>query len=133
MDYPNGNKINRDIWEFEYRGNDLVTAAEAKRAYHQSRVDWWEKKKQEVFLEIKESGLEINESLAQQYMSNAGRGPQVMIKTELQENMSECHNKIQSHMALVREYDGWAQVLSANKTAIVPLKYGDWLFFFGRN
>lgn len=133
MDFTNGDSMNRNEWEFEYTASVLAKAANEKAVYRQARADWWEAKKAEVMAEIKESGIEINESLAQQYMSNAGRGPQIGIKPELQQKLSECHSKIQSHLAAVREYDGWHQVLNANPESRLKLKHGDWLFFFGRN
>jgi pyridoxine/pyridoxamine 5'-phosphate oxidase len=130
----NGDKMNRKDWEFEYTAKELANAAELKRNHRESRVEWWEKKRDEVMLEVKETGLEVNESLANSYTSSAGRGPQVMVRADLQTKLMECHDRIQKHMSAVREYDGWVQVLDAqdphNK---MKLKHADWLFFFGRD
>lgn len=133
MDYRTGGNMNRNNWEFDYTAKKLAEAAAIKRDYRQTRVEWWENKKREVMAEIRESGIEINESLAQQYVSNAGRGPTIGIKPELQAKLSECHMKIQDHMEKVRDYDGWVQVLEANYTSSMKLKHDDWLFFFGKN
>ena len=134
-DYTNsGDKMNRKDWEFEYTAKELADAAALKRDYRQSRVEWWEKQKEEVMKEVKESGLEVSESLANGYTSNVGRGPQVMVRSDLQTKLMECHERIQKHAGAVREYDGWTQVLEAQlPTNKLKLKHADWLFFFGKN
>jgi histidinol-phosphate/aromatic aminotransferase/cobyric acid decarboxylase-like protein len=129
-----GDKMNRKDWEFEYTAKQLADAASLKRDHRQSRVEWWEAEQAKVMAEVKESGLEIQESMAQSYLSNAGHAPQLGVKVELQKKLQECHSRIQKHMEAVREYDGWVQVLDAqdpiNK---LKLKHADWLFFFGKN
>jgi histidinol-phosphate/aromatic aminotransferase/cobyric acid decarboxylase-like protein len=137
MDYREdfgAGKMNRKEWEFEYTAKQLADAAVAKRDHRQSRVEWWEKQKDAVMVEVRESGLEIQESMANSYTSNAGHAPQLGVKAELQKKLQECHSRIQKHLEAVREYDGWAQVLGAqdpiNK---LKLKHADWLFFFGKN
>jgi len=132
--YKVGENVNRKDWEFEYTAKQLADAAAIKRDYRQSRVEWWEAKKAELMIEVKESGLEVSESVAQSYSSNAGRGPQVLVRADLQTKLSECHERIQKHSAAVREYDGWTQVLeSQNPHDKLKLKHADWLFFFGRD
>ena len=132
--YRVGENVNRKDWEFEYTAQALALAAAHKRDYRQTRVDWWEAKQKEVMAEVKESGLEINESLANSYTSNAGRSPQMVVRADLQTKLGECHDRIQKHIAAVREYDGWMQVLEAQlPTDKLKLKHADWLFFFGRD
>lgn len=133
MNFNVNTKSNRIDWEFEYTASVLAKAAEDKKAYRQSRAEWWEEKQKEVIAEIKESGLEFNESLAVSYASTAGRAPQLAVKAELQNKIKECHEKIHEHLSAVHEYDGWVQVLSANPDSRMKLKHGDWLFFFGTN
>ena len=86
-DYTAGEKMNRKDWEFEYTAKQLANAAALKRDHRQSRVEWWEKQKEAVMLEVKESGLEIQESMANSYTSNAGHAPQLGIKVELQKKI----------------------------------------------
>lgn len=132
--YRVGEEVNRKDWEFEYTAEQLANAAAIKRDYRQSRVEWWEKKKEEVMAEVKDTGLEVSESLANSYTSNAGRGPQVMVRADLQTKLMECHDRIQKHSSAVREYDGWTQVLESQlPTDKLKLKHADWLFFFGRD
>ena len=132
--YRVGEEVNRKDWEFEYTAKELADAALTKRNYRETRVEWWEQKKNEVMIEVKETGLEVSESLANSYTSNAGRAPQVMVRNDLQTKLGECFDRIQKHTAAAREYDGWMQVLQAqdpiNK---LKLKHADWLFFFGRD
>ena len=131
MNFENGKDLNRTCWEFEYKASVLANAAMAKKAYRQQRADWWQEKQQEVMAEVKESGIEISESVAANYATNAGRGPQMVVRSDLQNKLQECHGKIREHLQAVREYDGWFQVLSANPESILKLKHSDWLFFFG--
>jgi len=133
MNFNVNTKSNRIDWEFEYTASVLAAAATEKKAYRQGRADWWEEKQKEVIAEIKESGLEFNESLAVSYASTAGRAPQLAVKADLQNKIKECHEKIHEHLSAVYEYDGWVQVLSANPDSRMKLKHGDWLFFFGTN
>lgn len=134
MDYSNTGKANRQDWEFEYSVAELAEAATKKALYRQSRMEWWEGQKELVMTEVRESGIEVSESLAQSYTSNAGRGPQVMVRADLQTKLTECHSRIQKHMEAVRSYDGWAQVLSSQPwTNRMKLKHDDWLYFFGED
>lgn len=133
MNFDTNTNSNRSNWEFEYMASVLAKAALDKKEYRQSRANWWEETQKGVIAEIKESGLEFNESLAVSYASSAGRAPQLAVKPELQNKIKECHEKIREHLSAVREYDGWVQVLSANPESRMKLKHGDWLFFFGTN
>lgn len=125
---------NRDDWKFGYKAGELVAGATAQREFRLGRVKVWTQTKATLMAEIKETGLEITESLASQ-MSNyttAGHGPQITVKPELQKKLQECHTKIQSHQQAADEYDGWVQVLSARPEQLLELAYDDWLYFFGK-
>lgn len=131
----NGN-MNRDDWEFEYTASTLAAAAKAQRDHRTSRVAAWEAKKAETMAKIKESGLTVDESMAESMTnyttSAAGRGAQIMVDTTLQRDLTECVSKIRTHRAAATEYDAWAQVLDANPEARLKLKHNDWQFFFGK-
>jgi hypothetical protein len=127
----------RDEWEFEYTASKLAEGATAQKAHRLSRVEWWKQKKAEVMAEVKESGLEISESIAAQsnYSTSAlggGRGPQISVRADLQQKLGECQSKIAGHTQAAAEYDGWVQVLSANPEARLKLTQADWLYFFGK-
>lgn len=125
-------------WEFAYTAAVLATAAEAQKAFRESRVTAWEEKKAEVMEKVKTSGLTVHEGPAagmQSYTSNAYAGAQgahVLVDNTLQADLSECVNKIKAHREAVRQYDGWVQVLKANPESRVKLHQDDWLFFFGK-
>lgn len=122
-------------WKFEYTASALAIAAEAQRAFRQTRIEAWEAKKVEVMAKVKESGLTVHEGPAagmSSYTSNAAGGAHVMVDTTLQADLSECVNKIKEHRAAVRQYEGWVQVLQANPESRLPLHQDDWLFFFGK-
>lgn len=82
--------------------------------------------------EVRESGIEVSESLAIAYKTSADFGPQVMVRNDLQQKLTECHNKIKAHTAQAREYDGWVQVLESSPgDSEFSLAQDDWLYFFG--
>lgn len=127
--------MNRHEWEFEYTASALAEAAEAQKTFRQSRVEAWEAKKTEVMAKVKDTGLTVHEGPAADfanYTSNSRQGAHVMVDTTLQNDLSECVNKIREHRAAVNDYDGWAQVLKANPEQRIKLHQDDWLFFFGK-
>ena len=134
-DYYNGEKkMNRKDWDFEYTTKVLADAAAIKRDYRHSRVEWWQEQYDKLMLEVKDCGLEVSESVANSYSTSAGRGPKVMVRTDLQDKLSEAHERIRKHQEAEREYDGWVQVLDAQSPHDkLKLKHADWLFFFGRD
>jgi len=124
---------NRNEWEFEYTASKLVQGAEKQRDFRLSRVAWWKEAKDKVMSEVKEYGLEVSESVAantSNYSSTQMAGPKVMVRADLQQKLSECHTKIQSHQQAADEYEGWIQVLSDNPEARLKLRQTDWLYFF---
>jgi hypothetical protein len=124
--------MNRHEWIFKYTASKLATAAETKCNHHKERLAWWKQQKEAVMVEVKESGIEVNESLAAAYTKNTGMGPQVMVRNDLQQKLTECHMKLKEHDQKASEYDGWVQVLTANPEAQLELHHDDWLYFFAR-
>jgi len=127
----------RDEWEFEYTASKLAEGAAKQRTHRLDRAEWWTQKKAEVMAEVKESGLEISESIASQigYATSSiqgAHGPQISVRSDLQQKLAECQQKIASHKRAAAEYDGWIQVLAANPESRLKLQQSDWLFFFGK-
>ena len=132
MNLKNGK---RDEWEFEYTASKLAEGAAAQKAFRLSRVTWWTDAKAKVMAEVKDTGLEVTESVAagiSNYTTTQMAGPQIMVRADLQKKLAECHGKIQSHQQAAAEYDGWVQVLSANSESRHKLTQSDWLYFFGK-
>lgn len=127
----------RQDWGFDYTATKLAEAAAQKQAFHQERLDWWKTKRLEVMNTIRSEGLEIDEKIALEYRNPKSRdwdrGSQVMVRNDLQKDLSECLEKLGHHTQQLQQYDGWQQVLAANADARVKLDIDDWLFFFGRN
>ena len=74
--------MQRNEWSFEYTASKLAEAAQIKREHHRQRFNWWNKQKDAVMVEVKDSGLEVSESLAMSHSSaNPRMGPQVMVET----------------------------------------------------
>ena len=126
----------RDEWEFEYTASKLAEGAAAQKAHRLSRVEWWTAAKERLMAEVRESGLEVSESVAALLSSSTStqfdEGPQITVRPDLQKKLAECHGKIQSHRRAVAEYDGWEQVLRANPESRLKLTQADWLYFFGK-
>lgn len=123
----------RNEWEFFYSGEALEKAAFLQMQKRQSRVDWWKEKQKELMDQVREGGIEISESMAANYSNTQGlKGPQVVVKADLQTKLNECHTKIQEHSRAVESYSGWVQMLEVNKTAVLKLTHADWLYFFGK-
>lgn len=129
--------MNRSDWEFEYPAEVLAKAATEKRDHHNTRLAWWVAQQDAVMADVKSKGLEISESQSSLYSVagalSGGQGAQVIVKNEYQMKLNECHVKIQQHAKLVKEYDGWVQVLDGNRASALKLKHSDWLFFFSKN
>lgn len=125
---------NRHEWIFTYQAQALAAGASNQQAFRLSRVQWWTNKKAEVMAEIRESGVEITESAAAEISNYATQmqGPRVHIRPDLQEKLTECHDKIQSNQFAADEYAAWFQVLHANSQYSLSLTHADWLYFFGK-
>jgi Zn ribbon nucleic-acid-binding protein len=123
--------MRRDAWTFDYAARDLAEAAAKRCTHHQQRTAWWESKKTETLAQIRESGIEISESVATGYSAaNATFGPQLRIKDEVKQALTECFVKIKEHTAAARKYEGWSKFLNANPDAELKIDQSDWAFFF---
>lgn len=130
----------RNDWEFEYTAAKLAEAAKAQRDFRVGRIEVWEGKKAEVMQKIKDSGISVSESVADLLgntsakYANAGygRGAQITIDATLQDDLSECVDKIREHTGLRNSYAAWVQVLEANPESRLKLHHDDWVFFFGK-
>lgn len=124
--------MKRDDWSFEYEANELAKAAAEKADMHAGKKKWWEDKKAEVMQKIRESGIEVHDSVAASYSSTKGfQSPHIKIDGTLQDDLSETVNKISVHDRLLNEYQGWMQVLASNPKMRMDLDHDDWLYFFG--
>jgi len=123
--------MKRHEWEFDYTAKKLAEAAEIKKVAHGKRLEWWEKKKTETMEKVRATGIEIRDSVAASYSNTKGNyGPQIEVDAGMQRDLTECQSKILEHTDLIKQYDGWLQVLNANPEARLSLDHQDWLFFF---
>lgn len=124
--------MKRDEWTFKYTAAKLAEAAELRAAHRHERVEWWTEQRAKVMAEVKDSGIEVEESVAASYSNTTMKmAPQVVVRTDLQRKLNECHQKIIEHGDAERSYAGWVQVLRANPEAQLELQHDDWLYFFG--
>lgn len=127
--------MQRDKWEFSYGADKLLDAATAKQNHHATRLQWWEKQKEEVITKIKAEGLEIDESMAAEFsnkVSSYARHTTVQVRDDLLRDLNECVNKVKEHSVKIEGYSAWIQVLASQGSASFPLNQDDWLYFFGR-
>ncbi len=124
--------MQRHEWKFDYTASKLAEAATAQKQKHLAKQLWWEEKKKETMKKVGEAGIEVHDSVAASYSNTkAAFGPEIRIDAGLQRDLTECQGKIMEHHRLVKEYDGWIQVLTANPEARLSLEHDDYLFFFG--
>jgi|HubBroStandDraft_4_1064222.scaffolds.fasta_scaffold99963_2 hypothetical protein len=129
----------RNEWKFMRKAQDILSGADSKLAHHKSRLEFWVSMKAETLTKIKEDGLEISDSLAagvwgagvQQLSNAANRGAQVLVRAEYQNDLNECHAKINEHQHKIQSYSSWVQFLSGPTPVEVEMDIDDHLFFFG--
>lgn len=122
----------RDEWKFTYQASALADAAHKKLETHERKLQWWQKRADEVMEEIRSHGIEVAESAAAGYSFTKGNfGPQVTVDDKLTKQLTECHSKAREHEAHIAAYKGWVQVLAANAHKQLDLTHDDWLYFFG--
>jgi chromosome segregation ATPase len=122
----------RDEWEFQFSAAKLLEGAKAKKKHHEDRLEFWKSAKEKVMAEVKDSGIEVSESMAGSNYTKGAYAPQVMVRADLQQKLTECHRKIDEHYGKAQTYQGWIEVLEANSNAALQLHSDDYLFFFGR-
>ena len=61
----------RANWKFTYSAVRLAEGAETKLKFHEERIAFWKKHKDELVAEIRKDGLEISEGTALGYASPA--------------------------------------------------------------
>lgn len=123
--------IKRNEWTFNYTTKQLEQATLQKVEFHSNKVNWWKSKQQETMQKVRDSGIEIKESLAEGYSNRAFR-PQIQVEASLDRDLVETHTKINEHQDKLREYQGWLQVFQANPDQTLPLSHNDYLYFFGK-
>jgi hypothetical protein len=130
----------RDEWEFQYTAAQLADAAEAQMEFRVARIKVWEDKKAEVIARIRESGIDVSESIADkmssakyQLSTHSDRGPVIRINSEMRDDLSECVEKITNHTKLRNEYAAWVQLFRAQPPHCpLKLQHDDWMYFFGK-
>jgi hypothetical protein len=126
----------REDWKFQYSGEKLLAAANAKVGFHIGRKEVWEKRKIDVMKEIREKGLNVEETEVSGYGGTSNRhtncyGPQVTVDTTFQRKLNEAHGKIIEHQGKIADYEAWVQVLADNTKQTYDLDVEDYGFFFG--
>ena len=126
--------MKRDQWVFELPSEQLAEAAEAKRKHHEARLAFWTDAQEKVMTDVREKGIGVETSLAHGSSTASMRYgmPEIVIDATYQRKLHEASAKIEKHRMKVAEYDGWVQVLRANKGRMYPLHADDYLFFFGK-
>ena len=79
---------NREEWVFEYSSNQVLQGANQQKEFRLSKVQWWKAAKEKVMAEIRESGIEINESLAAlTYSTTSAMSPKIKVNETLQKQI----------------------------------------------
>lgn len=133
--------MKRDEWTVPYDGKALLDAACEKAKFHETRKDWWARKKEQLAEELKTTGVTINESVVDEIgklgyttMANVGgrAGPDVQLDQKLVSQLRECYAKVNEHVTKIAGYKAWMQMLEAHQSARFDLDNDDWMYFFGK-
>lgn len=122
-------------WKFPYAAGTVLQGARERLAHHQGRLDWWEAKKAEVLDNIRKEGLEIDESLAAGFANTKSynRDTTVLIRNDLQRDLSEAASKVREHRGLRDDYQHWITVLEGqNPSMTLELDFMDYLYFLAK-
>lgn len=130
----------RNSWKFSYSVFEVLAGARAQLEYHNTRLVFWNKKREDILAKIKDDGIKIDESVIEKLAasgstySNFGlnNGPQVSVKQEYLEELNECNSKITQRRASVDQYTGWVKILETEGDShrVLELEHDDWNFFF---
>lgn len=127
----------RNEWKFTYTAGQLAEGADTKLKFHEDRIGFWKKHKEELVAEIRKDGIEVSEGAALGYSNPKSRdyerGAKVMVRNDLKDKLDVCMEKLAYHVGKRRDYMGWAQVLKANPEDRLQADMDDWLFYFGNN
>lgn len=127
--------LGRMAWEILLPADELSDAAKTKLKYHKERHAVWTKKQAEVMKKVRAKGLSIHEDLSVGMYANTTkvmRGAQILVDESLQNDLNECHTKLQAHSQLIKDYKAWVDFLyKAKPSEQFPLTHQDYLFFFG--
>src|SRR6267142_1284043 len=124
----------RSKWEFEYTAKNLAIAAEAQKQFRASRAKVWEQKKEEVIAKIKDSGLNVHESIAAslnlannnvnalKYSTQHMAGPQITIRivtaTREPRDCFATNTALGRSLALSRGVDFDTRVFASNSAGL---------------
>lgn len=126
--------MQRKDWTFDYTAADLAEAARTKIAHHEQRLGFWRAQREEVLGKIRSEGLEIDEKIVMAYPTpkarDWSRANRVTVRDDLRERLDECLAKLRQHTELLRDYQGWLAMLSANPQSRLPLDVEDWQHFY---
>lgn len=125
----------RNDWKFSYSTATLLEAAKNKVAYRTGRAEFWQTRLEEAMTELRSSGIEVTQSVAASYgsHSNSRRGTAVKLDEAITDKIEECQEKLKEHKTEAAAYAGWVEVFAGNPDTTLELKYGDWLYFFGKD
>jgi hypothetical protein len=137
-DYYNMSSV-RKTWEFKYFAEDLFNAAVKKKEITEKKLAFWEAKKAEIEEQIKTSGVTFTpatlaerlgkNTLTNAYNNGVPRGA-VDIDEEMEKNWVEAQERVAKYKIAVLEYSNWVDILE-DEVGEYPLRYDDWLYFFG--
>ena len=128
-DYSTEANSNRNKWEFNYAGTQVLEGAQTKKKYHESRLSFWNNRKEKVKSEIKSDGMSFDESQSDA-TSNSRRTTGINVREDLMRDLNECNERIKLHHAKIAGYEAWIEVLGSQREMTLPLTQNDWMYFF---
>lgn len=99
----------RKDWTITFKAGAVAEAAVRKNDHHRDRLRYWEDRVIAAEKELKERGIEIDDSRADyQSTSNA---LQPRFDSALWQAYRDCHEKQKHHQDLVDRYGAWVRAL----------------------
>lgn len=117
---------NRDGWEFEYQGAELVTSTRKQFEYHAGREEYWSSEAKKMEGQIRDSGISLEE-----YAVTGGTRFEAKIDTSLGARLTECRAKEKEHRVLREQFEGFLHEFERpqNTSHTFKLKLADLRFF----
>jgi hypothetical protein len=117
----------RNEWVVSFEAGEVAAAARAKREHHERRLTYWRGRHEEAQVEMRESGIELDEAVNYAYSNSM----QPRVNSAVWQKFMDCHKKVEEHRFKVDTYRAWERALTvaAERSQRVDLDVEDVEFF----
>lgn len=121
--------MKRKEWTLSYNAGVLSEAATEKRLHHEGRLAYWGDRLAAAEKELREKGIEIDESAALSRSTSNYLEPR--FDSALWQQYQQCARKVNEHRDLTKQYGAWERMLSlaTERSIMLNLDVEDVEFF----